>query len=108
MLVKVIKKSRNVQVTRSLLELRGGHVVVFQVKVPQVVLMICGELHLLLFLLPKTEAFSARSRESPDTFCSSVAVGSCHTGGPFLLRTGTAGEGLGRTKGARSPSSIAV
>ena len=31
--------------------------------------------------LPRIEASSARSRESPDTSCSSVAVGSCHTGG---------------------------
>ena len=55
------------------------------------------------------EASSARSRESPDAFCSSVAVGSCHTGGPCLLLTSTAGEGLGgTTKGARSPSSVAV
>ena len=36
MLVKVIVLSRNVQVSCLLLELRGGHVVVFQVKVPQI------------------------------------------------------------------------
>ena len=36
-----------------------------------------------------------------------MAVGPCHTGGPFLLRTGAAGGGLGGTKGARSPSSVA-
>ena len=34
--------------------------------------------------LTKIEASSDRSRESPDTSCSSVAVGSCHTGGPFF------------------------
>ena len=58
-------------------------------------------------LLPKVEASSARSCESPDTSCSSVAVWSCHTGGPSLLRTGAAGGGLGGTKGAKSPSSVA-
>ena len=58
------------------------------------------------FLL-KIEASSARSRESLDTSCSSVAVGSFHTGGPCLLRTGAAGGGLAGTKGARSPSSVA-
>ena len=38
--------------------------------------------------LPKIEASSASSRESPDTSCSRKAVGSFHTGGPFLYRTG--------------------
>ena len=33
-----------------------------------------------------------------------MAVGFCHTGGPFLLRTGAAGGSLGGTKGARSLS----
>ena len=36
MLVKVINRSKNVQVSCPLLELRGGHVVVFQVKIPQI------------------------------------------------------------------------
>ena len=36
MLVNVINHSRNVQVSCSLLEQRGGHVVVLQVKVPQI------------------------------------------------------------------------
>ena len=57
--------------------------------------------------LPEIEASSARSRESPVASCFSVAVGSCHTGGPFLLRTGAAEGGLGGTKSARSPSSVA-
>ena len=39
MLVEVIKCSRNVQVSRPLLELRGGHVVVLQMKVPQVAIV---------------------------------------------------------------------
>ena len=36
MLVKVINLSRTVQVSCPLLELRGGHVVVLQVKVPRI------------------------------------------------------------------------
>ena len=39
MLVKVIDPSRNVQVSCPLLELRGGHVVVFQVKIHQISLI---------------------------------------------------------------------
>ena len=39
MLPEVIKFSRNVQVSRPLLALRGGHVVVLQMKVPQVALV---------------------------------------------------------------------
>ena len=35
--------------------------------------------------LPKIETSSDRSREFPDTSCSSVADGSRQTGGPFLL-----------------------
>ena len=83
--------------SRPLLELRSRHVVVHQVKVPQdaFVKQLVGNVaeSFTFCLLPKIEAFSARSRESPDTSCSSVAVASCHTGNPFLLRTGTAGEG---------------
>ena len=37
--VEVINLSRNVQVGCPLLELRGGHVVVLQVKIPQVALV---------------------------------------------------------------------
>ena len=39
MLLKVRNRSRDVQVSCSLLELRGGHVVVFQAKVPQISLI---------------------------------------------------------------------
>ena len=39
MLVEVIKLPRNVQVSGPLLELRGRHVVVLQVKIPQVTLV---------------------------------------------------------------------
>ena len=38
--------------------------------------------------LPKLETPSVRSREVPDTSCSSVADGYCQTGGPVLLRNG--------------------
>ena len=66
MLVEVIKISRNVQVSRSLLELRSRHVVLLQVKVPHVALV----KHLVdnvterftCCFLPKIEASSARSR----------------------------------------------
>ena len=37
-------------------------------------------------LLHQIETSPDRSREFPDTFCSSVADGSRQTGGPFLLR----------------------
>ena len=57
--------------------------------------------------LPQIEVSSARSRESLDTSCSSVAAGSCHTGGPFLFLTGEAEGSLGGTKGKRSSSSVA-
>ena len=63
--------SKNVLVSRPLLELRGRHVVVIQMKVPQVVL------------------------------CPLTRV----PGGPFLLRTGAAGGGLGGTKGKICSSS---
>ena len=33
--------------------------------------------------LPKVDTSSDRSRESPDTSCSSAVVGSCHAGGSF-------------------------
>ena len=36
MLIEAFKNSRNIQVSRPLLELRGGHVVVLPMKVPQV------------------------------------------------------------------------
>ena len=36
-----------------------------------------------------------------------MAAGSCHSGGPFQLCTGSAGGGLGRTEGERFPSSVA-
>ena len=38
--------------------------------------------------LPNIETSCDRSREFPDTSCSSVADGSRHTGSPFLLRNG--------------------
>ena len=90
MLVKVMNLSRNVQVRCPLLELRGRHVVVFQVKVPQISLI--SQLIFMLRrdspsgFLPKIETSSDQSREFPDTPCSSVADGSRQTGGPFLLR----------------------
>ena len=49
MLVKVSNPSKNVQVSCSLLELSGRHVIVLQVKVPQISFIICGELHRLHF-----------------------------------------------------------
>ena len=60
--------------------------------------------------LPKIEVSSARSRESLDTSCSSVAVGSCHIGGPFFFcrcAVWRGLEGLGGTRGAWSSSSMA-
>ena len=39
MLIEVINPSRNIQMSGPLLELRGGHMVVFQVKVLQVKLV---------------------------------------------------------------------
>ena len=97
------KISKNVQVNRNLLELRGRHVAVLQMKVLQITLVrqLVAESFTFCLFLPKIEVSSARSRESPDTSCSSVAVGSCHTGGAFLLRTGAAGRGIGGTKGAK-------
>ena len=82
--------SRNVQVSCPLLEPRGGHVVVLHVKV----LKFRSSDNLFMMLrraspcgfLPKIETSCDRSREFPDTFCSSVADGSRQTGGPFLLR----------------------
>ena len=89
--------------SRPLLELRGRRAVVLQMKVLQIALV----RQLVAESFTFCEASSARSRESPDTSCSSVPVGSCHTGGPVLLSTGATGGGLGGTKGARSPSSVA-
>ena len=63
-------------------------------------------LHLLPFLA-QIEVSSARLRRWLDTSCSSIAVGSCHTGGPFLFLTGAAEGGLGGTKGSRSSSPAA-
>ena len=83
--------SKNVQVSCPLLERRGGHVVVFQVKVLQVSLIrnfiydVAESSSPSGFLL-KIETSSDRSREFPDTSCSSGADGSRQTGGPFLLR----------------------
>ena len=82
------KKTKNVQVSRPLLELRDGHVVVV---LQNWSLKLRSSHNLLIMLrraspsafLPKTEASSARSHESPDTSCSGVAVGPCHLGGSF-------------------------
>ena len=70
-----------------LLELRGRHVVVFQVKVrsSSILFMMLRKASPSGFL-PKIETSSDRSREFPDTSCSSVADGSRQTGGPLLLR----------------------
>ena len=62
----------------------------FQVNFPQISLI----RQLLIMLLraspskffPDIETSSDRTREFPDTSCSSVADGSSQTGGPFLLR----------------------
>ena len=75
--------------SRPHLELRGRHAVVLQMKVPQDALVkqlvdnVAESFTSCLF--HQIEASSARSRESPDTSCSSGAVGSCHTGGPFFF-----------------------
>ena len=73
--------------------------------------------------LPNIETSCDRSREFPDTSCSSVADGSRQTGSPFLLRDGvgtprSAAESRfsctgsflddGRTRGSSSSSSEAV
>ena len=55
MLVKVINLSRNVQLSWPLLELRGKHVVVFQMKVPQITLI--------------SHLFTMLRRASPFDFC---------------------------------------
>ena len=96
--------------SRPLLELRGRHVIILQMEVPQVALfrqLACDvALGFTFCFLPKLAVSSARSRESLSTSCSSVAAGSCHTGGPFLFRTGAAGGDLGRTNGKRSSSFV--
>ena len=106
MLVEVIKFSKNIQVSRPLLELRSRHVVVHQVKVPQVALVkkLADSVASPSAFLPNIETSLVRSRGFLVTSSSNVAVGSCHTGGPFLLRRGAIREGLGRTKGVRPPS----
>ena len=97
-----------------MLLLRGGHVIVFQVKVLQVTLvrqLVDNVSEGFTFcLLPKIEVSSARSRESLYTSCSSTVVGSCRTGCPFFFcRCAACGglEGLGGTRDARSSSSMA-
>ena len=90
MLVKVINLSKNVQVSCPLLELRSRHMVRWRS------LKFRSSDNLFMMLrraspsgtLPNIETSSDRSREFPDTSCSSVADGSHQTGGPFLLRTG--------------------
>ena len=92
-LVKVINLSRNVQVSCPLLELSSGHVVVFQVKVPQISLI-----RQVIHDVAKsfTVWISAQYRDllliTHPSFlthlCSSVADGSRQTGGPFHLRNG--------------------
>ena len=82
--------SRNVQVGRPLLELRGRHVVVLQVKVPQVALVrqLVDNVSesFTSCLLPKTRESSDRSRELPDASCSSVAVVISSWVTPFFRR----------------------
>ena len=78
---KVMNPSRNVQVSCPLLELCCGHVLVFQVKFFMMLRRASPS-----GFLPKIETSPYRSREVPDTSCSSVAEGSRQTGGPFLLR----------------------
>ena len=73
--------SRNIQVSRSLLELSGRHVIMYQMKVLQVALFrqlaYDVALGFTCCLFAQIEVSSARSRESLDTSCSSKAVGSC-------------------------------
>ena len=111
MLIKVITISRNIQLSRPPLELCGRDAIMLQVEVPQVPLLrqvaydVAWDFTFCLSgtspsaFLPTIEVSSACSRESLHTSCSSVAAGSCHTGGPFLFRNGAAGGGLGGTNG---------
>ena len=77
------------QMSGPLLELRGGHMVVFQVKVLQFTLVrqLVENVSECFTFRPfaQFEVSSSRSRESLDTCCFSKAVGSCHIGGPFLF-----------------------
>ena len=88
MLAEVINLPRNVDVRCPLLELSGRHVIVLQVKVPQIapvkqLVDKVAESFTLHFFCPKWKTSSDRSREFPDTSCSSVTVEPCHTRGPF-------------------------
>ena len=111
-----------------LLELRSGHVVVFHVKVSQISLISqliydAAKSFTVWIFLHSIETSFDRSRDFPDTSCSSVADGSRQTGGPFLFRNGVrtlrsaadsrfsfTGSILedGRTRGSSSSSSEAV
>ena len=88
-LVKAINSFRNILMSGALLELRGGHMVVLQVKVLQVTLvrqLVDNVSEGLTFcVFSKIEDSSVRLRESLDTSCYSIAVGSCHTSGSFFL-----------------------
>ena len=79
-LKEAINISRNIQVSRPLQELRGRHVVVLQMKVPQVALFRQLDNNFAegfaYCLSPKIEESSDCSRASLDTSCSSVTVGS--------------------------------
>ena len=122
MLVKVINLSRNVQVSCSLLEMCRIHVVMLQLEVLQVAniqqLVDNFQESFTICFLPKLETSSDRSREVPDTSCSSVADGSRLTEGPFLLRNGVGtlrikedsrfSTKVGCTKGSSSSSSETV
>ena len=106
-LIEVTKNFRKIQVGRSLLELCSRHVIC--VRSWSLKLRSSDNLLMMLRLasptafLSKIEVSSARSRESLETFCSSIAVGSCHTGSPLFL---TGAVGPGGNKGRRSSSSF--
>ena len=107
--------------SRSRLELRGGHVIMFQMKVPQVALfrqLAHDVAQGFTFCLCPKSRYPLLARASPLTphvpekvkklSCFSKAVGSCHAGGPFLFFTGAAEGSLGGTKGRRSSSSVSL
>ena len=78
--------------SRFLLELCGGRVVMLQMKVK---LHFSDNLLLMLrkaspsAVLPKMGGILYSVGESLDTSCTRKAVGSCHTEGPFLVFTGS-------------------
>ena len=87
-LMEVIKCSRNIQASRPLLEFaRGRRVVLLQIEVTQVALF-----RELVDNVVESSTFCLFAQNRGIfcslTSCSSMTVGSCHTGGPVLFRTG--------------------